>query len=312
MAFIKLYVFDVWAWQCLFISNPNNPYDSTLIDCWFKPPVSKNEKTPLDYLAEKWLLWVNENWYILWNLIITNYDFDHFKWIKYLTDNISIWKIICSNNISTYQLKRLKWNQRVYKEIFDRLYLLKNRSSNDWVTRTSSFNIFTVCAKIDENWNNYNTNNLSLITTICVFNTIIVIPWDLETEWWEILLWDTFVKEAIKKADIFVASHHWRDNWLPEWVRNLLLENTFLRCAIISDKSIEYETQDWMTSLYDTFIQTWIKYYKFNWSKITLNWKNTVTSYNCDIRKVLTTRNDWNFVITIFDNWELIAEEFYM
>ncbi len=308
----ELYVFDVWAWQCMFFNNCNNKIESCMIDCWYSKPLNSalREKTPLEFLIDNWLIPRINGYCFLWNLIITNYDFDHFKWLKNLTENVLIWNVLCSNNISTNALKNLKWDQWENNSIFECLYRLKNNSSNNDIN-LNDYEIIRLCISSERLLTNIDTNNLSQLVFIKIAWNLVLIPWDLEEKWWK-LLFEEYGKNLmywILDTDVYVASHHWRENWLPTNVRTLLSHNNLLKCIIISDKTIEYWTQEWMTSIYNSLVKDGIVFSK-NTQRVEYNTRNLITTHETTKRKVLTTRNDWNFLLSFWSSWEIIARPF--
>lgn len=83
------------------------------------------------------------------------------------------------------------------------------------------------------------TNNLSLVVFITYGNFTICFPGDLEEEGWLALLKDPQFVAALKRTTILVASHHGRANgYCAE-----IFEHFTPRAVVISDKSIEYQTQ---------------------------------------------------------------------
>jgi len=83
------------------------------------------------------------------------------------------------------------------------------------------------------------TNNLSLVVFIHCEGLGIVIPGDLEKAGWQELLKNTAFRQHLARVNIFVASHHGRENGY--------CEDVFDHCkpaiVIVSDEEIKYETQ---------------------------------------------------------------------
>jgi beta-lactamase superfamily II metal-dependent hydrolase len=84
------------------------------------------------------------------------------------------------------------------------------------------------------------TNNLSLVTFIHHDQMSIVMPGDLERAGWLMLLQNSKFIENLERVDIFVASHHGRENGY--------LEEIFDHCwpdiVIISDTIMQFDTQE--------------------------------------------------------------------
>ena len=84
------------------------------------------------------------------------------------------------------------------------------------------------------------TNNLSLVSFLQYDGMSIIIPGDLEKAGWLKLLENPTFCEDLKKVNVFVASHHGRENGYYEEVFNYSKPDI----VIISDKEIVHETQD--------------------------------------------------------------------
>src|SRR5262249_50614440 len=99
----------------------------------------------------------------------------------------------------------------------------------------------------DYYYNNYpedfdDENNLSLVAIIKHGELCIAFPGDLEVAGWERLLQRTDFRSAMSQVNVFVASHHGRENGCSE----ALYEMTGMKpvFTIISDSGIEYATQE--------------------------------------------------------------------
>ena len=98
-------------------------------------------------------------------------------------------------------------------------------------------------------YNNYpkftDTNNLSLLIFLKVGGTLFALGGDLERAGWLDLLHIPQVQELLRRVDVFVASHHGRENgYCPE-----VFEYCRPRLVVISDGPIQNDTQS-MTSTY--------------------------------------------------------------
>ncbi len=117
------------------------------------------------------------------------------------------------------------------------------------------------------------TNNLSLLTFLDVGHTSFVLGGDLERPAWLKLLKDPHVRGLLKRVNVFVASHHGREN-------GYCLE-VFKHCKpqliVMSDGPIKYDTQR-MASTY--------RQHAFG--------KMFNTGSGQELRKVVTTRKDGN------------------
>lgn len=83
------------------------------------------------------------------------------------------------------------------------------------------------------------TNNLSIVSFVYYDGLGIVFPGDLEKKGWETLLKQEQFKDNLRRTNIFVASHHGRENGYCEEV----FEYCKPEIVIISDKEVVHETQ---------------------------------------------------------------------
>ncbi|MEM1198050.1 MAG: hypothetical protein AAGI06_01965, partial [Pseudomonadota bacterium] len=127
-------------------------------------------------------------------------------------------------------------------------------------------------------WNTYqtdfsDTNNLSMVTFLNCNGTKILIPGDVETEGWIKLLSNENFCRNLYDVNVFIASHHGRENGYCEDVFDICNPVVF----IFSDGPKKYATQE-MRDVYASHA-----------SGIVFNGNN---------RQVLTTRSDgtlsWN------------------
>lgn len=95
-----------------------------------------------------------------------------------------------------------------------------------------------------------NTNNLSQIVFIEYLGTTICICGDLERAAWDILLTREHIQTHLGKTDIFVASHHGRENGYHEGI----FDHCSPEVIIISDKGIIHGTQETMAQKYGNHI----------------------------------------------------------
>lgn len=117
------------------------------------------------------------------------------------------------------------------------------------------------------------TNNLSVVTFFFYNNIGLMFPGDLQKEGWEAFLENPQFINCLKRTKILLASHHGRENGYSEPVFNYCRPDVI----IISDKSIEHETQD--HDLYSSHASG--------------------LNFSGNIRKVLTTRSDGKITIDI-------------
>jgi len=117
----------------------------------------------------------------------------------------------------------------------------------------------------------YDTNNLSQVVFVEHLGTVICVPGDIEQKGWVALLKEEpTIKDWLRKTNVFIASHHGRENGYHADVFTYCKPE----CIIISDKGIVHETQKDMSALYGTHVT------------------GNGVPFNGNLRKILTTRND--------------------
>ena len=268
---LRIAVFNVGMGQSILVYPMNQPSHTCLIDCG-----SDKDFCPADYLfnnSQYLKLPTTNGKPTLGNLLLTNYDQDHFSSIDKLKDKMHIWTTTLSNNIDSQKLKDIK------DEVTPQLQHVCELKDN-YTSPANDFNPVYTKTKYylnnDELDSDYNTNHLSQIVFIEYGGSKICIAGDLEKPAWDIMLKKESVQNELRDTNILVAPHHGRENGFNDDVFNYCSPEVVL----ISDKSIIHETQEGVTQLYG----------------------NKVLSdgvvFDGNKRKVLTTRNDGHILIS--------------
>lgn len=263
-------IFDVELGQCIFVYPHSNPEYGMLIDCG-----NTQEFEPIDFLISKG--YINNN--NLSNLTLTNYDQDHFSGIQHLRSKVAITTVSFAPNLTSSEIKNLK--EEPYTEALNHVCHIKDTYINPAPNHIPPFSK-QVFHLEKEHLDTHDTNNLSQVVFIEHHGSIICISGDLEEKGWETLFEkQPGIKNWLAKTNIFVASHHGRDNgYYPEIFLHCKPE-----CIIISDKGIIHDTQKDMASVYGQHV---------NGDGIALNNKPDSK------RKVITTRDDGHIYIQLF------------
>jgi beta-lactamase superfamily II metal-dependent hydrolase len=217
--------------------------------------------------------------YHLEHLVITNYDEDHASDLANLLKVVSVDVLQSNPSVSSADLKNLKSIGGIGNGI-EALVDLKSRYTVSVSGPGADFGNLTMRYF----WNKYPTefedeNNLSLVVILKAHGLTICFPGDMEIAGWKNLLRNPAFIEAIGEVNVFVASHHGRENGCCDE----LFSRTNLKPAIvaISDSGIEYATQE------------------------TVGWyRSRVTGMNLngERRHVLTTRRDGRILIEASPN----------
>ncbi len=277
---MDIVIFNVELGQCVFFYPRNDhPEFGLMVDCG-----NTSNFEPIDKILEwNWLpeqTTGNPPKKILKNLTLTNYDQDHFSGLPYLRSKVLIETTRLPKNISSDELKKIK--DEITKPIEEVIKLKKEHSGS--VTLVTPYKKYIYYLnQSDFPDEKIDTNKLSQIVFVTYKGTGICIPGDLTSDAWEKHLKNKNVQEKLKQTQIFIASHHGREDGFNE--------NIFKFCRpeviILSDKDIIHKTQEGQTQTYAGEVEG---------NGIILNEKTD------QLRKVLTTRSDGHLWIRIEDN----------
>ena len=201
---------------------------------------------------------------------VTNYDEDHISDLPNVYQNISLPLLHRNTSINAPELRQLKsQNGPISDAMETMLSMMETYTGGPPQTPPSFPNV-----DFSTYWNSFDdfedTNNCSMVTFINCNGTKFIIPGDIEKSGWEKLLENTSFQYELRDVNIFVASHHGRQNGYCSDVFNLCSPSVI----IFSDDNIKYATQE-MASIYARHA-----------SGIQFNGKT---------RYVLSTRNDGSF-----------------
>ena len=225
---MKLDIFDVEHGACALLTCDNNA--RLMVDCGHN---ASTRWYPGTYLR-------NSGVTNLQMLAITNYDEDHVSGIANLCDNVFVEWLLRNKSVSGGTLRYLKTEdgmgsgiERLAQEI-DYVFTGDGSAPQphfQGVQRT----VF---------WNSYPTfddeNNLSMVVHLKCYGIGVLFTGDLETDGWlELLKRDDF-RAALQQTQVFVASHHGRENGCCSEVFKYC--NPFY--VVISDKGYMHETQE--------------------------------------------------------------------
>ena len=269
---MEIKIFDVEHGFCSYIKEmvrttiSRSDFKTILIDCGYN---STSGFRPSSYLK-------NDGCNRIDQLIISNYDEDHLNDLPNI--NIPISFLASNNTLGINELKSIKTadgnsignGMKALIEIKSNLIPTSNLPDLGDIRLTFFRNRYADFKNKDIK---SLTNNISLVTFLDYFNTHIIFPGDLQNSGWISLLQNISFKKRLQQVNIFVASHHGRENgYCPDVFRYCNPE-----IIIISDTNKTFATQnvDYSRHASGRYI-------------------------NGNLRKVLTTRNDG--MITINQN----------
>jgi len=273
MGILDIIIFDVELGQCIFFYPRNNPEYGLMVDCGDTP-----EFNPVDILLAWGLIYSTDGKFILGNLTLTNYDEDHFSGLPHLREKIGISTTNLPKNISSTELIDIKED---LTESLEQVIHLK-----DTYTEPAPYHLPPYEKKCfflnqsDFPGEEINTNKLSQVVFVKYNGFTTCIPGDVTVSAWKKLLLKDGFCEWLKKTNLFIASHHGREDGYCKEIFSYCCPE----CIIFSDKDIIHDTQEGMVSCYTQHISG---------DGIVFNGKTE------DKRKVLTTRNDGNIWIRV-------------
>ena len=204
-------------------------------------------------------------------LLITNYDEDHISDLVAVRRSLNIEVLTRNSSMNSSQIRSLKTPP--ISSAMTELIGMVDTFTGDVTTEQ----LEPAGLRVRIFHNNYpqftDTNNLSLLTFVDVGNISFVLGGDLERAGWLALLQNQQIQELLRRVNVFIASHHGRQNGYCAEVFNYCKP----RLIVMSDGGIQYDTQN-MAGTY---------------SRHAVGELFTTPSGQ-DMRKVVTTRNDGN------------------
>jgi beta-lactamase superfamily II metal-dependent hydrolase len=225
---LKITIFDVEHGNCALVITPNGR--TILIDC------GHNDTTgfrPSNYLLRT--LGLNNTNNRLSKLIISNVDQDHISDLPNVRNNVYPQILQKHPGIDQNFIRTIKEEMTEQFEVYCNMCqeYIYNSIDNDW----GGMEIYSFQHPL----NSFpgDTNNLSIITFLRYGGLKIVFPGDLAKEGWLEFLKNPSFIEHLKNTNIFVASHHGREDGYCQEIFNFCHPEVI----IISDEEIKYDTQ---------------------------------------------------------------------
>lgn len=206
---------------------------------------------------------------------ITNYDEDHISDLPNLCEKLNIKSIYRNKTITADQLKHLKLESGPISNAMQSLIDLIRSYTGGPLSPAPDFpNVSFTTFKNSYGDEFPDTNNISLVTFLKCGDTKFIIPGDLENMGWKGLLRNQYFTNELTDTNVFIASHHGRENGYCSEVFEHCKPDVF----IFSDSNIKHATQE-MTNIYKQHANG--------------------IQFNGTTRYVLTTRNDGSLIWTI-------------
>ena len=201
--------------------------------------------------------------------VVTNYDEDHISDLINVRRYLDIEALTRNPSLTSIQIRSLK-TPPLSPAMNELLAMV-----DDYTGEVAPDSVDPEGIRVSVFWNDYplfsDTNNLSLLTFLDVGDVSFALGGDLEKDGWAKLLERPQVRGLLEDVDVFVASHHGRENgYCPE-----VFDHCNPSLVVISDGPVKYSTQE-MASIYAQHASG--SYFN---NRGTRQW-----------RKVLTTRKD--------------------
>jgi beta-lactamase superfamily II metal-dependent hydrolase len=255
MSVMEVHIFDVEHGSCNVVVAPSE--EIILIDC------GHNDTT--GWRPSDWFL---QNNYEISNLTITNTDEDHVSDLSNLYRKCNIKSLTRNWNLAVDWIEASKQEYGMGNGIKTLVEMIGKFTGPPLETNWGGMRIKRFCHSPEIF---QDENSLSLVTFIHYGGIRIIFPGDLTKEAWEVFLRDNDFCNWLKDTNIFIASHHGRQDGYCSDVFKFCTPNII----IISDMSIKYDTQ------------------LVNYS----NYANGISWSDGSIKKTITTRRNGKILI---------------
>ena len=266
---MKLQIFDVEHGACALFTADNNA--RLMIDCGHN---SNTGWKPGTHLKGEGISQIEM-------LAITNYDEDHASGADNLFDNINVRSLLRNTSVSGATLRKLKSEDGMGAGITRLAYEIDNVYTGGPISDTPQAPLFGELRRevFDNEYPRFDDeNNLSMVLLLKTPKANIMFTGDMEKNGFTELLKKETFRTALRSTNVYVASHHGRENGCSDEVAALL---TNVYYVVISDKGYQHTTQE------------------------TLPFYRKIAKggpFRGDTRYVLTTRQDGRIDFNFFDD----------
>jgi len=219
-------IFDVEHGGCSLVTADNGR--RILVDCGHN---SSTNWRPSQALPARGIQQVDR-------LIVSNYDRDHVSDLPDLLTNVGVPVLSRNPSVSPELLRAMKAENGMDPGIGTLAYMAGNYYTQDLPVPQDFGDL-----QISHFWNVYpafiDENNLSLVTILRYRDFGIIFPGDVEKAGWISLLQRADFRAALAGVNVFVASHHGRENGYCADVFNWCSPEI----VVFSDGAVIHETQ---------------------------------------------------------------------
>lgn len=223
---MEIKFFDVSHGFCAYLIADNG--NVMLFDCGHN---ERNNFRPSNYLPQSGCTGIE-------HLIIHNFDQDHVSDLPNLLDVLPVQTLYRNRSITPEALTAIKQESGPITNAMQAAIDLHADYVHEVANPPTFPNIEFECFS-NSHPEFTDTNDLSLVAFLHYDGMGIVFPGDLEKAGWEKLLSLEVFQNHLRRVNVFVASHHGRENGYCEEVFNYCTPDI----VIISDKEVVHETQ---------------------------------------------------------------------
>jgi beta-lactamase superfamily II metal-dependent hydrolase len=183
-------------------------------------------------------VYLPQNWRAVQQLVVSHYDSDHVSDLANLRARMPIERLLSNPSISVDEIRRLKLQEGPLTP--GMAALLDMKSSFGAVQNEADLTGISIpYFYLPYGPGSTDMNNLSIVAFVRYGDFCAVIPGDIERAGWLRLLENNDFRQQLAAVNVFLASHHGRDNGYCDEV--------FRYChpdiVIISDGPIQYDSQ---------------------------------------------------------------------
>jgi beta-lactamase superfamily II metal-dependent hydrolase len=227
---VYLEIFDVEHGACALITTSNGK--RVMIDCGHN---ATTRWKPGNALRRHNITYLD-------GLCVTNYDEDHVSGYPNLAESVFIGTLFRNPSVQPSTIRQLKSEDGmgvgIERLIWSIVNVFTGRPPGIQDFGDTSFSLY---------WNSYGVvpgyfddeNNLSLVVFVRCGQHKFIFPGDMERAGWLALLRNPAFVRELRGVNVFVASHHGRENGYSEEVLNLC---PGIEVVIISDKKMGYQS----------------------------------------------------------------------
>jgi beta-lactamase superfamily II metal-dependent hydrolase len=226
---MNLQIFDVEHGACSLLTADNNK--RLMIDCGHNATTGWKPGT---YLKQQAIGQLDM-------LAITNYDEDHASAAANLFDNVSVSWLFRNTSVSGATIKTLKREQGMGPGIDRLVHSIENVFTGNGTSTQQPVLQGAECQFFCNAYPQFDDeNNLSMAVFLNCNGIGVMFPGDLEKAGFlELLKLESF-RKALLKTNVYVASHHGREDGCCEETVPYLKDVYYI---VISDKGYQYDTQ---------------------------------------------------------------------